>query len=76
MKAAESECDTWPWTEADVRRIHAATRERARRFHAHLDSCSQCREQPFNLCFMGHSLLTAEFPIMPPLAASAQRMPE
>lgn len=22
-------------------------------FHAHLDECKQCREQPFNLCFAG-----------------------
>lgn len=27
-------------------------------FHRHLDTCQQCRCQPFNLCDVGHSLLT------------------
>lgn len=26
-------------------------------FHAHLDVCKQCAEQPFNLCPIGHKLL-------------------
>ena len=26
-------------------------------FHAHLDKCDRCREQPFNLCMMGAVLL-------------------
>lgn len=26
-------------------------------FHAHLDGCSQCRTQPFNLCATGQHLL-------------------
>lgn len=28
-------------------------------FHAHLDSCSQCRNNPMALCFMGAVLLKA-----------------
>lgn len=28
-------------------------------FHAHLDVCSRCREQVFNLCPMGRPLLAA-----------------
>lgn len=28
-------------------------------FHAHLDECKQCREQPFNLCMNGAVLLEA-----------------
>ena len=27
------------------------------KFHAHLDICSQCRNQPFNLCPIGARLL-------------------
>jgi hypothetical protein len=27
------------------------------RFHAHLDACKRCREQPFNLCATGEKLL-------------------
>jgi hypothetical protein len=27
------------------------------RFHAHLDQCARCRQQPFNLCDIGASLL-------------------
>lgn len=26
-------------------------------FHTHLDSCGQCRENPFQLCFVGSQLL-------------------
>ncbi len=26
-------------------------------FHAHLNVCTQCREQPFNLCAVGEPLL-------------------
>jgi hypothetical protein len=26
-------------------------------FHAHLDACKRCREQPFNLCATGEKLL-------------------
>jgi hypothetical protein len=26
-------------------------------FHAHLDACKRCREQPFNLCVTGEKLL-------------------
>lgn len=26
-------------------------------FHAHLDECEQCREEPFNLCPMGAELI-------------------
>lgn len=29
-------------------------------FHAHLDGCSHCRENIFNLCPAGHVLLTGE----------------
>jgi len=29
------------------------------RFHAHLDVCKRCREQPFNLCDVGEKLLIA-----------------
>jgi predicted anti-sigma-YlaC factor YlaD len=28
-------------------------------FYNHLDSCEQCRNNPFNLCDMGQTLLTA-----------------
>ena len=28
-------------------------------FHRHLDACSRCREQPFNLCLAGLTLLKA-----------------
>lgn len=31
-------------------------------FHAHLDKCMQCRENPFDLCPKGHELLTGEKP--------------
>lgn len=27
-------------------------------FHAHLDECATCREHPFDLCPIGHRLLT------------------
>ena len=27
-------------------------------FHNHLDKCARCRNQPFNLCPVGHALLT------------------
>ena len=27
-------------------------------FHAHLDECETCREHPFDLCPIGHRLLT------------------
>lgn len=27
-------------------------------FHDHLDKCARCRNQPFNLCPVGHALLT------------------
>lgn len=27
-------------------------------FHAHLDECETCREHPFDLCPLGHRLLT------------------
>ena len=27
------------------------------KFHAHLDECAQCRNNPFNLCSVGHDLL-------------------
>lgn len=27
------------------------------KFHAHLDACAQCREQPFNLCAVGQKLV-------------------
>lgn len=29
-------------------------------FHAHLDCCRRCREQPFNLCPIGRFTLTRE----------------
>lgn len=29
-----------------------------RRFHKHLDGCSQCRNNPFGLCPVGARLLT------------------
>jgi hypothetical protein len=28
------------------------------KFHTHLDECEQCRENPFELCAVGHSLIT------------------
>lgn len=31
--------------------------ERIKKFHAHLDVCSQCRDHPFGLCRTGASLL-------------------
>ena len=31
--------------------------EPADAFHAHLEACKQCREQPFNLCAVGTPLL-------------------
>lgn len=41
-------------------------------FHKHLDNCKQCREQPFNLCSIGHTLIhkahdaiTTEVPHIP-----------
>jgi hypothetical protein len=27
-------------------------------FHRHLDTCAQCRNNPFKLCPVGHALLT------------------
>ena len=33
-------------------------------FHPHLDVCLQCREHPFNLCAIGHYILTGE--VKPP----------
>ena len=32
-------------------------RDTAQPFHAHLDECARCREQPFNLCTRGAALL-------------------
>ena len=31
--------------------------EKIENFHAHLDECSQCANQPFNLCAKGKELL-------------------
>lgn len=48
-----------PLSEAEI--IGALERSRfpqqVRDFHAHLDQCAQCREQPFNLCDAGARLL-------------------
>ena len=30
------------------------------KFHDHLDTCKQCRENPFGLCIVGEELLKAE----------------
>ena len=30
-----------------------------KRFHAHLDACKQCRDNPFGLCKTGEALLVA-----------------
>ena len=38
-------------------RARAAERKQ-KRFHAHLDECKQCRENPFGLCKIGAQLLT------------------
>lgn len=38
-------------------------------FHAHLDECRQCREQPFNLCDVGFRLiLEAPVDLIAPLS--------
>ena len=31
-----------------------------KKFHEHLDECSQCREHPFNLCSIGHEIFTGD----------------
>lgn len=44
---------------AEARRADAVRQEAvADNFHAHLDGCKQCRENPFKLCARGHQLLT------------------
>ena len=36
-------------------------------FHAHLDECETCREHPFDLCPIGHRLLTTpRIPVIQP----------
>lgn len=40
-----------------MRRELPNRKEAADRFHAHLDECKQCREQPFDLCPTGAELL-------------------
>jgi hypothetical protein len=30
------------------------------KFHKHLDECKQCRDNPFDLCPVGHVILTGE----------------
>ena len=41
-------------------------------FHRHLDTCPRCRCQPFNLCAVGHALLTGavneDTAVVPPVA--------
>lgn len=33
-------------------------------FHSHLDECKQCRDNPFKLCSIGHTLLLkANYPV-------------
>jgi len=34
-------------------------------FHAHLDTCKQCAEQPFNLCAEGTKLIYATVRLLP-----------
>jgi hypothetical protein len=34
-------------------------------FHAHLDGCAWCQNQPFNLCPRGHALLLATVDVAP-----------
>lgn len=36
--------------------------EHAAAFHAHSDHCAQCRENPFNLCKEGETILRTGFP--------------
>ena len=35
-------------------------------FHRHLDTCAQCRNNPFKLCPVGHALLTGAANSAPP----------
>lgn len=39
---------------------NVGTTEWREAFHAHLDTCSQCRNHPGDLCDTGHRLLTGE----------------
>ena len=44
-----------PWLAAS----NAATQDKSRRWHQHLDKCAQCRERPFDLCPAGDKILTS-----------------
>lgn len=45
-------------TKAFVVPVFTASKLPADDFHAHLDACHQCREQPFNLCPTGAARLS------------------
>jgi len=36
--------------------------DRVDKFHAHLDECERCRDNPFDLCPKGYVLLTEVVP--------------
>jgi len=45
----------------ELERALASSTPHADDFHAHLDKCRRCREQPFNLCDAGRRLLQRSF---------------
>ena len=42
-----------------IRPLPPAPCSATERWHAHLDDCEQCRDNPFALCSIGHRLLYA-----------------
>lgn len=47
--------------------IDTSLEGRLRAFHAHLDQCQRCRDQPFDMCVVGRVLLMATVKEVRPL---------
>lgn len=45
-------------------------------FHRHIDTCRQCRENPFRLCAVGHAMLTGAANDREPVPPLMARAPE
>jgi hypothetical protein len=67
IPGVDVDIDGNPWSDEAREKMRAQDIERelregnpinAEQFHAHLDRCAQCRNQPFNLCPQGAALLT------------------
>ncbi len=47
-------------TDTGFERSSERWKQLAAKFHAHLDVCKQCAEQPFNLCAEGHRIMVGD----------------